>query len=120
MSRQNRRQEVLDLLFGKAVPASDLDRYVYQYENEEAIQHLFMVASSLDSMIVGEAQILGQLKEAYRYASEKKTSGLILNKLLHKSFFVAKRVRTETQDRGQCRFHQLRRGGTGPQDFRPA
>jgi len=91
------RNRVLQFLFGDAVPESDLDKYVYHYENEEAVQHLFMVASSLDSMIVGEAQILGQMKEAYRFASQEKTSGLVLNKLLHKSFSVAKRVRTETQ-----------------------
>ncbi|MDW7773350.1 MAG: glutamyl-tRNA reductase [Desulfobulbaceae bacterium] len=91
------KQRVLNFLFGDAVPEKDLNKYVYHYENEEAIQHLFMVASSLDSMIVGEAQILGQLKEAYRHASQQKTSGLIVNKLLHKSFSVAKRVRTETQ-----------------------
>lgn len=91
------REQVLHFLFGNAVPAADLEKYVYCYENEEAVQHLFMVAASLDSMIVGEAQILGQLKEAYRFASEQKTSGLILNKLLHKAFFAAKRVRTETQ-----------------------
>lgn len=91
------KNKVLNFLFGNAVPAQDLDKYVYHYVNDDAIRHLFMVASSLDSMIVGEAQILGQLKEAYRYASQVKTSGLILNKLLHKSFSVAKRVRTETQ-----------------------
>ncbi|MFZ5799360.1 MAG: glutamyl-tRNA reductase [Desulfobulbus sp.] len=91
------RAAVLALLFGKAVPAEELARYVYQYANEEAVRHLFMVASSLDSMIVGEAQILGQLKEAYRHAAEMKCSGLVLNKLLHKAFFVAKRVRTETR-----------------------
>jgi glutamyl-tRNA reductase len=91
------KQKVLDFLFGDSVSQQDLDKYVYHYENEEAVQHLYMVASSLDSMIIGEAQILGQLKEAYRYASQLKTSGSILNKLLHKSFFVAKRVRTETE-----------------------
>ena len=91
------KDQVLDLLFGNAVSRSDLEKYVYHYEDEEAVEHLMMVASSLDSMIVGEAQILGQLKEAYRYASSQKTSGLVLNKLLHKSFFVAKRVRTETR-----------------------
>ena len=91
------KRKVLHFLFKDAVPEQDLDKYVYHYENEEAVQHLFLVASSLDSMIVGEAQILGQLKEAYRFASEQKTSGSILNKLLHKSFFVAKRVRTETR-----------------------
>lgn len=91
------KQAVLNFLFGDAVPVKDLEKYVYHYENEDAVQHLFMVASSLDSMIVGEAQILGQLKEAYRYADQEKTSGLVLNKLLHKSFSVAKRVRTETE-----------------------
>lgn len=91
------REKVLAFLFADAVPSQDLDKYVYYYENEEAVEHLFLVASSLDSMIVGEAQILGQLKEAYRYATELKTSSLVLNKLLHKSFSVAKRVRTETQ-----------------------
>ena len=91
------RSAVLEMLFGRAVPTAELAKYVYQYANEEAIQHLFLVASSLDSMIVGEAQILGQLKEAYRHAAEQKTSGFVLNKLLHKSFSVAKRVRTETR-----------------------
>jgi len=91
------KEKVLRFLFGSAVAPQDLNKYVYYYEDVEAVQHLFMVASSLDSMIVGEAQILGQLKEAYRHASELKTSGSILNKLLHKAFFSAKRVRTETQ-----------------------
>ena len=91
------RREVLDLLFAGNVRREEVVDCIYTYENEEAIQHLFMVASSLDSMIVGEAQILGQLKEAFRHASEQKTAGLILNKLLHKSFTVAKRVRTETR-----------------------
>lgn len=91
------KDRVLHFLFGDALPANDLERYVYHYEDEEAVQHMFMVASSLDSMIVGEAQILGQMKDAYRFASQKKSSGFIVNKLLHKAFSVAKRVRTETQ-----------------------
>lgn len=90
-------QLVLDLLFTSAITAEELDRYVYRYVNSEAVEHLFLVAASLDSMIVGEAQILGQLKEAYRHATKAGTTGFILNKLLHKSFSVAKRVRTETQ-----------------------
>jgi glutamyl-tRNA reductase len=57
---------------------------------------VFTVASSLDSLVLGEPQILGQLKEAYRQAAEGKKTGPILNRLLHKSFSVAKRVRTET------------------------
>ncbi len=84
-------------LFGDALTPDQYEKHLYCYRNEDAIHHLFMVAASLDSMIVGESQILGQLKEAYRYSSEKKCTGPILNKLLHKSFSVAKRVRSETQ-----------------------
>ena len=73
-----------------------LDSYLYVYEDLEAVKHLFMVASSLDSMIVGEPQILGQLKNAFRDAVEYRTVKVVLNRLLHKSFSVAKRVRTET------------------------
>jgi glutamyl-tRNA reductase len=69
---------------------------LYIYRNEEAVRHLFRVASSLDSMVLGEPQILGQLKEAYREAVEQETTGVVLNRLLHKTFSVAKRVRTET------------------------
>jgi glutamyl-tRNA reductase len=90
------QQLVLDTLFGRAVLSSEAQQYVYRYVNAEAVEHLFLVAASLDSMIVGEAQILGQLKEAYRHATKAGCSGFILNKLLHKSFSVAKRVRTET------------------------
>jgi glutamyl-tRNA reductase len=61
------------------------------------VRHIFRVASSLDSMVVGEPQILGQIKEAYEIATQWKTSGLILHRLLHKAFHVAKRVRSETK-----------------------
>lgn len=91
------KDRVLTLLFGQTITAEELDRHVYQYVNNDAVEHLFLVAASLDSMIVGEAQILGQLKEAYRHATKAGCSGFILNKLLHKSFSVAKRVRTETR-----------------------
>ena len=91
------RREVLDLMFAGNVTREEVADCIYMHVNEDAVHHLFMVASSLDSMIVGEAQILGQLKEAFQHASRLKTSGLILNKLLHKSFSVAKRVRTETR-----------------------
>lgn len=90
-------QRVLDRLFAGTIPQEELDRYIYRYVNDQAVEHLFQVAASLDSMIVGEAQILGQLKEAYRHAAQRKCSGFVLNKLLHKSFSVAKRVRTETR-----------------------
>ena len=74
----------------------ELRPYVYIYKNMDAVRHLFSVASSLDSMILGEPQILGQLKSAYRKAAACHATGVILNRLLHKAFSVAKRVRTET------------------------
>ncbi len=79
-----------------ALSPADLDPHLYDFHGEEAIRHVFRVASSLDSMVVGEPQILGQIKTAYGYATEFKTAGLILNRFLHKAFSVAKRVRTET------------------------
>lgn len=77
--------------------SSTIQGALYEYEGMSAIRHLFRVASSLDSMVVGEPQILGQLKDAYRMALESKTAGMVLNRLLHKAFSVAKRVRTETR-----------------------
>lgn len=68
----------------------------YEYHGEEAVRHIFRVASSLDSMVMGEAQILGQVKEAYREALEKYATGVVLNRLMHCSFRAAKRVRSET------------------------
>lgn len=76
--------------------ARELAPYVYIHKNLEAVRHLFSVASSLDSMVLGEPQILGQLKTAYRKAVDCRATGAILNRLLHKAFSVAKRVRTET------------------------
>jgi len=78
------------------VPLDDVEPALYVYEGADAIRHVFRVASSLDSMMIGEPQILGQIKSAYRTATQKKTSGVILNRLLHRAFFVAKRVRSET------------------------
>lgn len=69
---------------------------LYIYRAEEAVRHLFRVAASLDSLVIGEPQILGQIKEAYRQAVTHKATGVILNRLLHKTFSVAKRIRTET------------------------
>jgi len=78
------------------VNLDEINDNLFDYQGEEAIRHLFRVASSLDSMVLGEPQILGQIKTAYGYAAEFKTAGLILNRFLHKAFSVAKRVRTET------------------------
>ncbi|MBN2516257.1 MAG: glutamyl-tRNA reductase [Deltaproteobacteria bacterium] len=74
----------------------EMKECLYIYRDHEAVRHLFRVASSLDSMVMGEPQILGQVKDAYRHCVEHKASGIILNKLLHHAFRVAKRVRTET------------------------
>jgi glutamyl-tRNA reductase len=74
----------------------NLDDHVYTYRGPEAVRHLFRVAASLDSMVVGEPQILGQLKQYYNAAHAAGTVGTILHRLFHRSFSVAKRVRNET------------------------
>ncbi|MBE0425416.1 MAG: glutamyl-tRNA reductase [Nitrospirae bacterium] len=74
-----------------------LDNALYIYDDINAVRHVFRVASSLDSMIIGEPQILGQLKDAFELALEKKATGFLLNKLLKKAISVAKRIRTETK-----------------------
>ncbi|MFH2066390.1 MAG: glutamyl-tRNA reductase [Pseudomonadota bacterium] len=80
----------------KHIHPEEYEKALYTLQGEDAVKHVFRVASSLDSMIIGEPQILGQIKEAYRIATENKTSRVILNRLLHRTFFVAKKVRTET------------------------
>ena len=75
----------------------ELEKHLYAYQGQDAIRHVYRVSASLDSMVIGEPQILGQIKTAYGYASEFKTAGIILNRLLHKAFSVAKRVRNETE-----------------------
>lgn len=77
--------------------ALDLAPSLYVHHERRAIEHAFSVASGLDSMVLGEAQILGQLKEAYRLAQEAGSTGPALNKLFQAAFSAAKRVRTETQ-----------------------
>ncbi|HWP85996.1 MAG TPA: glutamyl-tRNA reductase, partial [Terriglobia bacterium] len=74
----------------------ELDPHVYCLEQRAAIHHVFRVASSLDSMVVGEAQILGQVKDAHALARSVGTLRGPLDEVLTRSFFVAKRVRTET------------------------
>ncbi len=80
----------------KSVSPSEIEGCTYTYSGEEAVRHVFRVAASLDSMMVGEPQILGQVKAAYKAAVMKKSTGVILNRLMHKAFSVAKLVRTET------------------------
>ncbi len=80
----------------ETVPRSFFESHLYQHTDDEAIRHLFRVTSSLDSMVVGEPQVLGQVRRAYSIALEAGTAGRILNRLVHHAFRVAKRVRTET------------------------
>lgn len=78
------------------LPPDFLKAHSYQHIDEHAIRHLFRVASSLDSMVVGEPQVLGQVRHAYAIAVEAGTAGRVLNRLIHHTFRVAKRVRSET------------------------
>lgn len=76
--------------------AEDIEPYIYKYPNKDAVRHLLRVASGLDSLVLGEPQILGQVKTAYRDASNAGTIGTVLNKLCQHTFKVAKQVRTDT------------------------
>lgn len=74
----------------------EFENILYIHTGDQAVRHIFRVAASLDSMVVGEPQILGQIKQAYRLATQERTTGVVLNRLLHRAFFVAKRIRSET------------------------
>jgi glutamyl-tRNA reductase len=80
----------------KSISNTQLDPAIYHHSGDNAVRHIFRVSSSLDSMMVGEPQILGQVKDAYKTAVKKKSTGVILNRLMHKAFSVAKKIRTET------------------------
>jgi glutamyl-tRNA reductase len=80
-----------------AVPPHDIQPHLYEFREREAVRHLFRVASSLDSMVVGEPQILGQVKEAYSVARDAGAVSTHLEALLQRTFTVAKKIRTETQ-----------------------
>ncbi len=80
-----------------AVPAQTIQPHLYEFREREAVRHLFRVASSLDSMVVGEPQILGQVKESYTIAREVGAVSSQLDTLLQRAFTVAKKVRNETQ-----------------------
>jgi glutamyl-tRNA reductase len=78
------------------VPAADVAPHIYDVSDLDAARHLFRVAAGLDSLVVGEPQILGQVKDAHTVATEARTAGPVLNRLFHSSFAVGKRVRSET------------------------
>jgi glutamyl-tRNA reductase len=78
------------------VPVSDVTPHMYEVVDLDVARHLFRVAAGLDSLVMGEPQILGQVKDAHTVASDAHTAGPVLNRLFHSSFAVGKRVRTET------------------------
>jgi glutamyl-tRNA reductase len=78
------------------IPHEALSKHIYSFQNADAIRHMFRVAASLDSMMIGEPQILGQVKEAYRIAEDAGTVGMNLSALMNRAFAVAKKVRSET------------------------
>jgi glutamyl-tRNA reductase len=75
----------------------NIEPYIYTMPQEQAVKHAFRVASGLDSMVLGEPQILGQMKQAVRYAEQAGTLGFLLHKLFQRTFSVAKDVRTQTE-----------------------
>jgi glutamyl-tRNA reductase len=79
------------------LPRQDIEPYLYTLPREQAIKHSFRVASGLDSMVLGEPQILGQMKQAVRDAEKAGTLGFLLHKLFQRTFSVAKDVRTQTE-----------------------
>jgi glutamyl-tRNA reductase len=83
------------------LPRATLAPYLYTHPHDHAVRHAFRVASGLDSMVLGEPQILGQLKQAVRTAEAAGSMGLVLNKLFQRTFAVAKEVRTNTEI-GSC------------------
>ncbi len=84
-------------LFDLTGNEENIDEYLYSYTEEDCIRHLFRVASSLDSLVLGEGQILSQVKEAYAIAREEAATSTILNTLFHRAIKTGKRVRTETR-----------------------
>ncbi len=80
-----------------SLSSEQLSPHLYWHTGDRAIAHLFRVAASLDSMIIGESQILGQLKDAFEVALAHKTTGVLMNKVVKKAISVAKRIRTETK-----------------------
>jgi len=92
-----RREVMVALSDIAAVGQSELEDCAYYHEGESAVQHIYRVAGSLDSLVVGEAQIMSQIKDAYHMAHECESTGILLNRLFRHALEVGKRVRTETR-----------------------
>src|SRR5690606_30805034 len=91
------REACAQLTARAGLRAEDLEPHLYVKQGAEALRHLFRVTASLDSMVVGEPQITGQVKQAYQEAVDTGAVGTTLHRCLHEAFKVAKRVRVETQ-----------------------
>ncbi len=89
---------MVESLFLERIPQGNGDRlrYLYQHEGDEAVQHFFRVACGLDSLVLGEQEILGQVKIAYEISRAADTAGSLLHRLASRAFHVGKRARTET------------------------
>ncbi len=95
---ENSAQKIIEVMAEQAeVSPSDLTGQMYQFHGDEAIRHIFAVASSLDSLIIGEPQVLGQVKDSHRLAKENGMVGSEMDALLQAAYATAKRVRTETK-----------------------
>ncbi|MBA3255956.1 MAG: glutamyl-tRNA reductase [Pyrinomonadaceae bacterium] len=94
--KQSRERITNFLSQSRSLPHDLFRDHSYSHIDDQAVRHIFRVASSLDSMVVGEPQVLGQVRQAYSIALEAGTAGRVLNRLIHQAFRVAKRVRTET------------------------
>ena len=94
--KQSRERITNFLSQSRSLPHDLFRDHSYSHIDDQAVRHIFRVASSLDSMVVGEPQVLGQVRQAYSVALEAGTAGRVLNRLIHQAFRVAKRVRTET------------------------
>ena len=97
VGRDAGRTNVQDWLHGDRQLGDGFTESLFTLEDEEAIRHIFRVACGLDSMVLGEPQILGQLKDAFRYAQQANTLGSNLSRLFQHTFAVAKKIRTDTE-----------------------
>ena len=95
--RPNADDVVSFLAQARDLPVSSFRQHLYELRDEQAARHLYRVAGGLDSMVLGETQIVSQLKAAYAQTSEEGTTGRTLNHLFHHAFSVGKRIRTETE-----------------------